>query len=169
MADEIINEAESKEGKVSSNTVKLIIAGVILILAMGAISFGVAYLAMTKMAPKVEEKGDGVSKGVKTEKIEASLELGEFITNIKDSSGSSRFIKIQVVLDLPSKEVEEEVNNKLPQVRHTINSVLRAQTVENLMADNAMDKLSDLLKRKINELLLKGNINGVYLTNFVVQ
>lgn len=168
MAEEAVNEAEVQEkAKVNPNTIKLIIAGVVMIILAAGISFGVATFAMKSAAPPAD-KGEGYGK-VKTEKIEATLELGEFITNIKDNSGGSRFVKIQIVLDLPNKDVEEEVNNKLPQVKHTINSVLRAQTVENLMADNAMDKLSELLKKKINELLLKGNINGVYLTNFVVQ
>lgn len=172
MADEVVNEAEGKatKAKVNPNTVKLIIAGVVLIILMGGVSFGVAYLAMSKMAPKATDvKGGGYEKGIKTEKLEATLDIGEFITNIKDKNAATRYLKIRIVLDLPGKEVEDEVNNKLPQVQHTINSVLRAQSVENLMADNATEKLSELLKNRINELLLKGNINNVYFTSFVVQ
>lgn len=170
MADEVVNEAEGKEtkAKVNPNTVKMIIAGVVLILLMGGVSFGVAYYALKTVAPQQAEKGEGYGK-VKTEKLEATYDVGEFITNVKDKSAANRYLKIRIVLDLPNKDVEAEIINKLPQLQHTINSVLRSQSVENLMADNATAKLSGTLKKSINELLLTGNINDVYFTNFVVQ
>ncbi len=169
MADELVNEAESQEtkSKVNPNTIKLIIAGVVMIILAAGISFAVATFAMKSTAPQAE-KGDGYGK-VKTEKLEVTYDVGEFITNIKDKNAASRFLKIRIVLDLPGKEVEEEIINKLPQVQHTINTELRAQSVENLMADNATTKLSVDLTKRINELLIKGNVNSVYFTSFVVQ
>ncbi|MFZ5640288.1 MAG: flagellar basal body-associated FliL family protein [Bacillota bacterium] len=167
MADEVVNEEAGKEPKVNPNTIKMIIAGVVMIILAAGISFGVATFAMKTAAPPAE-KGEGYGK-TKTEKLEATLDIGEFITNVKDKNAASRYVKIRIVLDLPSKVVEEEVNNKLPQVQHTINTVLRSQSVENLMADNATEKLAETLKKRINELLLKGNVNNVYFTSFVVQ
>jgi len=169
MADEVINETEKKEKKagMNPNTIKLIIAGVVAIILTAGISFAVATFAMKSVAPP-PEKGEGYGK-VKTEKLEATYDVGEFITNVKDKTSASRYLKIRIVLDLPNKDVEAEIINKLPQVQHAINSALRAQSVENLMADNATEKLSELLKKRINELLLKGNVNNVYFTSFVVQ
>ena len=169
MADEAVNDAEIKEAKagVNPNTIKLIIAGVVLIILAAGISFGVATFAMKNVA-QPQEKGDGYGK-VKTEKLEATFDAGEFITNIKDKSSSNRFLKLRIVLELPDKNVEEEIKNKIPQVQSVIITELRSQSVEQLMADNATVKLSEELKKRINELLLKGNINNVYFTSFLVQ
>jgi flagellar FliL protein len=167
MADEVVNEEAVKEPKVSSNTIKMIIAGIVMIILAAGISFGVATFAMKTAAPPAA-KGEGYGT-VKTEKLAATYDVGEFITNIKDKNAASRYLKLRIVLELPDKKVEEEIVNKLPQVQHTINSVLRSQSVENLMADNATEKLAEMLKKRINELLIKGNVNNVYFTSFVVQ
>ncbi|WP_418790235.1 flagellar basal body-associated FliL family protein [Phosphitispora sp. TUW77] len=162
------NEVQNSEDKSSSGsgTIKLIIAGVAILILCAGLSFGVAMYAANSFSNSTP-KGDGYGT-VKSETIGTTYDAGEFITNL-DSSESSRYIKVKIVLAFQEPTVKEEISAKLPQIQHTINSTLRQQNSETLSQPKAMEKLADLLKKNINAYLIKGNVNSVYFTSFVVQ
>lgn len=167
MAEEA-NEVQAAETQPKSfGTLKLIIAGVVIIILAAGIAFGVAMFAFKSIAKEPPAVGDGYGK-VKSETLGTTFEAGEYITNLANEGGT-RFIKVKVVLAFPDPEMAVEIGNKIPEIQHNINSVLREQKVEDLAAPKAMEKLADALKSNINELLLKGNISSVYFTSFVVQ
>jgi len=167
MAEEA-NELQAVETKPKSfGTLKLVIAGVVILVLAVGISFGVAMFAFKSIAKEEPAKGDGYGQ-VKSESLGFTFDAGEYITNLANE-GTSRFIKVKIVLAFPSAEMAEEIENKTPEIQHTINIALRAQKAEDLAKPKAMEKLADTLKNNINKLLLKGNISSVYFTSFVVQ
>jgi flagellar FliL protein len=167
MAEEA-NEVQSAETPPKSfGTLKLIIAGVVIIILAAGLSFGVAMFAFKSIAKEEPAKGDGYGK-VKSETLGTTFEAGEYITNLANEGGG-RFIKIKIVLAFPDPKMVEEIENKIPEIQHNINIVLRAQKAEDLAKPKAMEKLADTLKTNLNGLLLKGNISSVYFTSFVVQ
>ncbi len=154
--------ASSKAG-----TIKLIIMGIVVIILAAGISFAVAMYAAKSFSAGGAPKGEGYGKA-KSETLGTTYDIGEFVTNLS-AEGGNRFIKVKIVLAFQDSKVQEELINKLPQVQHTINSTLRQQTPESLSEPKAMEKLADLLRKNINSLLIKGNINSVYFTTFQVQ
>lgn len=168
MADEI-TEVQTAEKPSAPNTgmIKLIIAGIAVIILAAGISFAVAMFAAKSVSHDEPAKGDGYGK-VKSESLGTTYDAGEFITNLASESGN-RFIKVKIVFAFQDAKMQEEIANKAPEIQHTINSTLRQQTPESLAEPKAMEKLADLLKKNINALLVKGNINSVYFTSFVVQ
>ena len=167
MAEEA-NEVQAAETPAkSSGTLKLIIAGVVIIILCAGISFGVAMFAFKSIVKEEPAKGDGYGK-VKSETLGTTFDAGEYITNLANEGGG-RFIEVKIVLAFPEPKMAEEITNKLPEIQHNINIVLRAQKAEDLAKPKAMEKLADALKNSINSLLLKGNISSVYFTSFVVQ
>lgn len=168
MAEEA-NEVQAVETPPKSfGTLKLIIAGVVIIILAAGMSFGGAMFAFKSVAKEdTAAKGDGYGK-VKSETLGTTFDAGEYITNL-GNEGGGRFIKVKVVLAFPDPKMAEEIENKLPEIQHNINIVLREQKAEDLAKPKAMEKLADALKTDINGLLLKGNISSVYFTSFVVQ
>jgi len=150
-----------------TGTIKLIIAGIVVIILAAGISFAVAMFAAKSFSAGETAKSDGYGK-VKSESLGTTYDVGEFITNLS-TEGGNRFIKVKIVLAFQEPKVQDEILNKLPQIQHTINSTLRQQTPESLAEPKAMEKLADLLRKNINAHLIKGNVNSVYFTTFQVQ
>jgi len=136
------------------------------VLAAGMSFAGSMYAAKT-FSKTEPPKGDGFGK-VKSETLGTTYDAGEFITNLGDEGGN-RYIKVKIILAFQDAKVQEEISNKLPQVQHAINSTLRQQNASSLSEPKAMEHLADLIKKNINVLLIKGNVNSVYFTSFVVQ
>lgn len=166
MAEEIA-EAQVATDKSKSSTIKLIIIGIIVIIIVAAVSFVVAMYAAKSVAKLEAPKGDGYGV-VKSESLGTTFDAGEYITNLKANTGD-RFIKVKVVFSFEDVKVQEEITNKLPQIQHKINSILRQQTPESLAQPNSMENLATNIRKSVNSLLIKGNITDVYFTNFVVQ
>ncbi len=168
MADEN-NEVQKTEEKASSGsgTIRLVIAGVAVLILCAGLSFGVAMYAANTFSKDDTPKGDGYGT-VKSETIGTIYDAGEFITNL-DTPDNNRYIKVKIVLAFQEPTVQEEIAAKLPQIQHTINSTLRQQSPDSLSQTKAMEKLADLLKKNINTHMVKGNVNSVYFTSFVVQ
>ncbi len=151
----------------NTQTIKLIIAGIAVIILMAGISFAVAMFAAKSFSRVEPAKSDGSGKA-KSETIGTTYDAGEFITNLA-SEGGKAFIKVKIVFAFQDPKVQDEITNKLPEIQHTINTVLRQQSPQTLAEPKAMEKLAELLKKNINTLLVKGNVTSVYFTSFVVQ
>lgn len=166
MADENL-ELETKQAEPKASQLKLMIIAAMLITVSAAVAFGVSMYASQAVAPKVDAKGDGYGV-VKSETLGTTFDAGEYITNLDTESGD-RFIKVKIVFAFNDAKVQEEIDNKLPEIQHTINSTLRQQTPQALSEPKAMEKLAELLMKNINARLIKGNINNLYFTTFVIQ
>lgn len=159
-------EVQEVEKSPNAGLIKLIIVGVVVVILAAGISFAVAMFAAKTFSH--DDSGKAGTVTAKSDSLGTTFDAGEFITNLANEGGS-RFIKVKVVLAFPDPKMQDELTNKLPEIQHTVNSTLRQQTVESLSAPKAMEKLADLLKKNINNLLVKGNVTSVYFTSFVVQ
>lgn len=166
MADEAAEVQEITAKKQSTN-LKLMIMGAVIVVLTAAVSFGVAMYTASSMSHKEEAKGDGFGV-VKSDTLGTTFDAGEYITNLNSEAGD-RFIKVKVVVAFEDAKVQEEINNKLPEIQHVINSTLRQQTPQSLTEPHSMEKLANLLKKNINALLIKGNLSNLYFTSFVIQ
>jgi len=170
MADENTEVQEGEAPKSSSGgTIKLIIAGVAIIILAAGIAFGVAMLVL-KSVPVggTAAKGETGGKPAKSESLGTTFDAGEFITNLA-AEGGNRFVKVNIVFSFQDTKVQTEIEDKLPGIKNAIISILRQQTPDSLAETKGMDKLADSLKKSVNALLVKGNITNVYFTTFQVQ
>lgn len=167
MAEENTEMQATVADSSKNTTIKLIIAGIITIIIVAAVSFVVAMYAAKTVAKVEPPKGDGYGV-VKSDTLGTTYDAGEYITNLNSKAGD-RFIKAKIVFAFQDTKVQDEIANKLPQIQQKINSTLREQTPEFLSQPKAMEKLAETLRKNINSLLVKGNITEVYFTSFVVQ
>ncbi|MFW6380953.1 MAG: flagellar basal body-associated FliL family protein [Bacillota bacterium] len=142
-------------------SVKLFIAlGILMIIIAAATSYGF----MTYYAPGQETNGNG---GENSKKIGHTYDLGEFVVNLSETSGR-QFIKASVVVEVSQKDLVEELDQRSPQVRDIIISILRDQEIEDIEEPGATT-IKNMIKTELNRVLNKGEITDVWFTQLVVQ
>ncbi|MDA8138532.1 MAG: flagellar basal body-associated FliL family protein [Desulfobacteraceae bacterium] len=158
-----------------SQKVLIIVLGVVVLmmLAMGGGFFLMWSKMNTTIAEVKSQNGSGKdgeeAKNEEEEgKIGPILKLDTMIVNLADQGGK-RYLRVTMELELSGKEVEEEINKRLPQVRDAILMVLPSKTYNDISTTEGKVALRDELLAKINALLKTGTVKVIYFTEFVVQ
>lgn len=156
MAEENTLEVKEKSGF----DFKIIIAGLIIFLiAMGASYFLMKSL-MTPLLPKEESEQKEVLTG-------NLVEVGEFTTNIGDITGS-RFVKVEVFVEVTGKKGQETMQEFMPIIKDSILNILSSKTVADLDVRNR-ENLKKEIKNELNSKLGNNTIKNVYFTSFIMQ
>ncbi len=155
MAEEKASEVVKEKGGFDF---KIIIIGlVIFLVAMGA-SYFIMRSLIAPLVPK-EEEHETLTGNLVT--------VGEFTTNINDEGGT-RFLKVEVYVEVADEKVQEEVTAFMPVIKDTILAILSSQTVSDLDPINR-EKLKEKMKKSINAKIGQNLVKGVYFTNFIMQ
>ena len=99
------------------------------------------------------------------EVLEASVDVKEITTNL----ASNDFIRISFKIQTDSKEAKEELEKRDFKVNNIIILELSGLEVEEIQGKEGQLKLEETLKTKINEILQKGKVQKVYITQFLLQ
>jgi len=89
--------------------------------------------------------------------------------NLSDE-GKSKFVKVKISLgsNLENEDLQEELTAKIPQIRDSINKVLRAKKSTDFKTEGDA-LLKEEIIVKANELLNSGKITNIYFTDIIVQ
>jgi flagellar FliL protein len=115
-----------------------------------------------------------VSKDVAKEAGEEAARMGT-ITPVEDivinpaGSGGTRYLCTTVALEVIEPRVAEEVAGREPQIRDALIRILSERTVEDLGSLQTRELLRAEIKVAVNDLLVTGDVVGVYFSNFVLQ
>jgi len=188
MAEEKENEQEEQEGSGEKKSNKLLIIIIIVILVL-VIAIGglVAYLllsgdeeeATTTTTPQTEKTATAPKQVSRTatagsESLRKLNEIGvlypldTFTVNLKSDSGR-RYLKVTMDLELSGQELTAELDNKTAVIRDRIIRILTSKTLEEVTSRKGKDKLTQQIKNTLNAMLVDGQIQGVYFTEFVIQ
>ena len=168
-------------------TLALAVRILVILAIIVADAYAAYFLVVKGIAPRMAEaqvvraaqEADAVEEPVaETEEVhaeeEAALGVGS-ITPIEDivvnpaGSGGTRYLCTTVALESTRPMVAEEVAEREPQIRDTLIEILSKRTVEDLSALSTRDELRAEIKIAVNDLLISGEVVGVYLSNFVLQ
>jgi len=94
--------------------------------------------------------------------------LDTFIVNLANNGGN-RYLRVTMDLELDNKNLESEVNKRLPQVRDSILMILPTKRVEDISSVAGKTTLRDEILEKINSYLAQGKITNIYFKEFVIQ
>lgn len=94
--------------------------------------------------------------------------MDKFLVNLLSESGS-RFLKIELNLELSDEKLSPEIDQKKPLIRDIIIKTLSSKTYEDISTAKGKERLKDEIVSKINEVLRDGYIKNVYFTDFIVQ
>ena len=128
--------------------------------AVGASESGSA-LASAATAPD-EEAGAGATLH------ERMLALDPFVVNLL-AEDAARYLKVRVELEAESPALRAELEERLPQVRDGVISVLSARDVADVTSYEGKTLLKHDIQERVNGLLRDGRVRSVLFTEFVVQ
>ncbi|WP_028273851.1 flagellar basal body-associated FliL family protein [Atopococcus tabaci] len=152
--------------KENSNGVnKNILLAVILIPVLVAVGVVAGYYFTSA------DQAGGESVFAKEEEKEAiTVPLEEFLVNMKSSSGSMNYVRMEITLSGTSEEFEETVNANLAKVRDAVIHNMYLRTSDSIFEETeGMTALKNTLKDRINDTLGDDFVNEVYITNIVMQ
>ena len=95
------------------------------------------------------------------------VEVGEFTTNIGDITGS-RFVKVEVFVEVTGKKGQETMQEFMPIIKDSILNILSSKTVADLDVRNR-ENLKKEIKNELNSKLGNNTIKNVYFTSFIMQ
>ena len=94
--------------------------------------------------------------------------LDSFIVNIGDRD-RDRYLKLKAELELSKGAVAEEIEQRMPQIRDLIISLLGSKSFDEIRSIEGKDLLREEVLQRINALLVTGKARSVFFTEFVVQ
>lgn len=163
---EVENGTEKKGG---GSKIILIIVGVIILFVVVAGAVFIGYMAATKhlgiaantITESTEEKGKKVT--------ETTYKLDEFLVNLKDEN-KSKYLKISVSLGADEKntDLKTEITAYTPQMRDRVVQILRSKLSTDFTNDGIQSLKSEIMS-SVNEVLTKGQIIDVYITDIQIQ
>nr|WP_320050090.1 flagellar basal body-associated FliL family protein [uncultured Desulfuromonas sp.] len=161
MADE---DKQEKGGK--SKMMLFVILGVVVLL----IAVGVAAYLLGSRSAQQAPAGEAaqVEDTTTAEGVGPMVDITDFIINILDKN-ETRYLKAAITLELENEETVAEVNERMPQIRDSILLLIGNKTFAELNDLQGKLQLRAEIIVRLNKLLKKGKVKGIYFTEFVVQ
>lgn len=94
--------------------------------------------------------------------------LPEFVVNLSDPNWP-RYIRLKVILEVKNKRVLKEMEERSPQIRDKVISVIRDKTVKDIQSSQGFEELRRELKRELDSIIGTDKINNLYFDGFVIQ
>lgn len=95
--------------------------------------------------------------------------LDQFTVNLSTpGSVNPRFVRVNVSIEVPNEDGEQEVNGKMPQVRNTIIDLFNSKKPADLATAEGRDYLKEEIRNALNNFLVTGKVKGVFFTNFAL-
>lgn len=95
--------------------------------------------------------------------------VGQFTLNLTSSTNQQRFIRTEIVLETSGKKVVTQLENRAPQVRDQLITLLRSRTPEQLNNETGMELLRLDIIKAINSFVNNGEITDVFFIDLIVQ
>jgi flagellar FliL protein len=122
----------------------------------------------SKVEEEVAQAEEVHTQGKNVPIVGAITPIEDIVVNPAGSAGT-RYLCTTVALESTKPTVAEEVTEREPQIRDTLIEILSRRSVEELSALSTREELRAEIKTAVNEMLVSGEVVGVYLSNFVLQ
>lgn len=157
-------EEEKGSGGGKSKMMLFVIIGVVVLLVAVGVA---AYLLGSKSAQSIPVAAE-VEETEKAEGVGPMVDVSDFIINILDKN-ETRYLKAAITLELENEETVIEVNERMPQIRDSVLLLVGNKTFAELNDLQGKLQLRAEIIVRLNKLLKKGKVKGIYFTEFVVQ
>ena len=173
-------------------TLALAVRTLVILAIIVADAYAAYFLVVKGIAPRMAEaqvvraaeEASAENEAAAAEEVHAEEESGTgegagtgvgSITPVEDivinpaGSGGTRYLCTTVALQSTQTSVADEVTEREPQIRDVLIEILSKRTVEDLSALATRDELRAEIKVAVNDILVSGEVVGVYFSNFVLQ
>ncbi|KWW10924.1 MULTISPECIES: flagellar basal body-associated protein FliL [Bacillaceae] len=135
---------------------------IILIILVAITLVGViAVVVVTKLS----EPTSAEAKPSIDEIVKSSVEIPEITTNLDGND----YIKISFMVQTENKKAKEELEKRNFQMKNIIITELSEMKAEELTGKKGKEKLQNVLKDRMNELMEEGKVEKVYITSSILQ
>lgn len=144
---------------------KKILGFIVVIIVLGAATFGGVYLALTK-----SEESEKVEIKEEEGKVEEAFhEIGEIFVNLTDDN-AKRYVKLNLSLgfDKKNKDLLAEITEKQVVMKHVAINYVRSCTTKDFEPANEEQLKKELIER-LNKELTKGTVLNIYISEIMVQ
>ena len=107
-------------------------------------------------------------EGAETQHLGKMFLFEPFVVNIADRD-RDRFLKFKTELELSDDKVAAELDQRLPQIRDLIISLVGSKSFEEVRTIEGKNFLREEILLRVNSLLVTGKAKRVFFTEFVVQ
>ena len=171
MAEEKKDQEETGEAKkpgLLENKV-ILLGGVValqLVLAVG--------LTTVVIVPKLGTNQAGMTESAaaiadEAEEMGVLLSLGEVIVSLSDGGGATRYLRINVDLELTDQAAADLATTRLPILRDVVIVTLTDRSAADLNRPEGMKGLRDELMRRLDERLPGEILRHIYFSDLVIQ
>ena len=154
-----------------SNKIFVLLIGVLMVLMLG-LGGGLFMMwnklsALNAQTVAMASEQAGVEVSV-ANSVGPIFSLETFIVNLADQGGN-RYLRVTMDLELANPEMEDEITQRLPQVRDSILMILPTKRFEDISTMQGKTTLRDEVLETLNGYLVQGKITNIYFKEFVVQ
>lgn len=97
------------------------------------------------------------------------VNLDQFTINLSTpGSVNPKFVRVNISIEVPSEDAENELNQKMPQVRNTVIDLFNSKRPADLATPEGRDYLKEEIRKALNDFLVTGKVKGVFFTNFAL-
>ena len=166
MADDELGQEEEKKG----GKLKWIIIAVLLIaLGVGGYFGYTMFIAAPDEEAASEEVVDGEEGDVPLESLEGTLTpLPVFLVNLADPLGR-RYLKLGLEVEVRDPEAQAALTKYEAKIKDTLLLLLSSKTYDGLSTMQAKMELKQEIADRLNQIIGKGSVLRVYITEMVIQ
>jgi flagellar FliL protein len=98
------------------------------------------------------------------------FDVPEVLVNLSNAgSDRTQYLKVKVVLELPDKELTQQIQPVMPRVMDTFQTYLRELRPADLEGSAGLYRLKEELTRRVNIAIAPNRVNAVLFKEIVVQ
>jgi len=130
-------------------------------------------LTMVVIVPRLGTSSAAVAEAetgaIVDDQLGQLLSLGEIIVTLQTEGAATRYLRINVDLELRDVAAVETATARLPILRDTVIMTLSNRTAEDLNRPEGMKGLRDELMRRLDERLPGEILRHIYFSDLVIQ
>ena len=150
-----------------SNKLIFLVVAVLLVVTLGLA--GGFFMMWNKLsALNTQSNAAAQDQQVQTTALGTLFPLDTFIVNLADQE-RSRYLRVTMDLELVASTDTEKLNERLPQVRDRILTLLPSKRFADIASTEGKTALRDEIIGKLNGLFPENVITNIFFSEFVVQ
>ncbi|WFA07889.1 flagellar basal body-associated FliL family protein [Tissierella sp. Yu-01] len=151
-------DIDVSEKKSISKIIIIALLVMILLLTAAILVFVVADNPMGNIVEVFQSNGD-----------EYTVPLEEFVVNLKQEGSIRHYIKVTMALMFTNEDNGAIIEANVSKIRDVIISTLRSKTYTEVSDDDQTTNLKAELVKNINETLKSEIVEGVFITDVIIQ
>ena len=152
----------------NKKVVAVMAAVMVLFMALVGGGFYMMWMKIAALAPPEEIAEEDMDEAAEMAAVGEMFALDTFVVNLADPSGK-RYLRATLQLELAPEQPAETFEQRLPQIRDVILTILPTKTFEDIRTVAGKSALREEILQRLNSLLNVEGVANIYFTEFVIQ